>query len=218
LLECKVDYTVAPPALPLSLLPNLLSHFRRPAAVALACALALAAPFVAAADGGGSSNMDTPLPSPAPATSASGRIGAALKAGDRTQALQIADEFLASNPRDAQVRFLRAVILGDLNRVEEAEKALESLTEDFPELAEPYNNLAVLRAGQGQLSTAEHYLQLAIAAQPNYLTARENLGDLYLALAVAAYEQALQRNPDNAALQRKLRLTRELGGKLRSAQ
>ena len=146
------------------------------------------------------------------------RIAQALRQGKPEQALKIADAFLSGHPRDAQIRFLRSVVLGDLNRSTEAAAALESLTEDFPELAEPYNNLAVIRANQGDLSSAEHYLQLAIAAQPNYLTAHENLGDLYIALAAASYAQAAALSHDNAPLQRKLDLTRELGGKLRSAR
>ncbi len=146
------------------------------------------------------------------------RIALALRKGDKTGALKIADEFLATRPRDAQMRFLRAVVLGDLNRTDEAVAALESLTEDFPELPEPYNNLAVIRANQGKLAPAERYLQLAIAAQPNYVTARENLGDLYISMAAAAYAGAARLDPENLALKKKLTMTRELGGKLRSAR
>ena len=145
------------------------------------------------------------------------RISAALRKSDKAGALKIADEFLATHPRDAQVRFLRAVVLGDLNRQKEAVAALESLTQDFPELPEPYNNLAVIRANEGQFATAERYLQLAIAARPNYVTAQENLGDLYVAMAAAAYEKAAQLAPANPTLKAKLNLTRELSTKLRNA-
>ena len=151
---------------------------------------------------------------PTPAT----RIACALKKGRRAAALKIADDFLADHPRDAQVRFLRAVILGDLNRTAEAAAVLESLTEDFPELAEPYNNLAVIRANEGDLATAEHYLQLAIAAAPTYVTARENLGDLYITLAAATYDDALRLGPDNTAVRKKLTLARELGYKLHATR
>ncbi len=146
------------------------------------------------------------------------RINTALRKGDKAGALKIADEFLVAHPRDAQVRFLRAVVLGDLNRQEDAASALESLTEDFPELPEPYNNLAVIRANQGKFAVAEHYLQLAIAARPNYVTAQENLGDLYISMAAASYEKAVHLAPDNGTLKTKLNLTRELTGKLRTAR
>jgi len=153
---------------------------------------------------------------PEPSTAV--KISIALRKGDKTGALKIADEFLATHPRDAQVRFLRAVVLGDLNRQDDAATALESLTEDFPELAEPYNNLAVIRANQGQFALAERYLQLALAAEPNYITAQENLGDLYIAMAAASYEKAARLAPENGALKTKLSLTRELGNKLRAAR
>jgi len=150
---------------------------------------------------------------PTPAT----RIACALRKGRRLGALKIADDFLVDHPHDAQVRFLRAVILGDLSRPAEAATVLESLIEDFPELPEPYNNLAVIRANQGDLGTAEHYLQQAIAAAPNYATARENLGDLYVALAANSYGEALRLGPDNRTVKKKLALARELDGKLHGA-
>jgi tetratricopeptide (TPR) repeat protein len=153
----------------------------------------------------------------APATPA-GKIALALRNGDKSGALEIADEFLKDHPRDAQLRFLRAVVLGDLNRTDEAIAGFESLTQDYPELPEPYNNLAAIRASQGQFANAEHFLQLAIAAQPEYVTARENLGDLYVTMAAAEYEQALKLAPENAGLKRKLTLSRELGSKLHGAR
>lgn len=146
------------------------------------------------------------------------RIELAQRKGQAADALKLADDFLAQHPRDAQVRFLRAVTLGDLNRSQDAAAVLESLTHDFPELAEPYNNLAVIRANEGALATAEHLLQQAIAAQPNYVTARENLGDLYIAMAAAAYGDAARLSPGNGAVARKLALARELGAKLRSVR
>ncbi len=167
--------------------------------------------FDSGADSGIDSKTGLPLSVPV-------RISQALRKGDKPGALKLADDFLATHARDAQVRFLRAVILGDMGRVDDAAAALEALTQDFPELAEPYNNLAVLRANQGQLATAEHYLQLAITAQPNYVTARENLGDLYLSMAASSYEQAARLEPGSAVLKKKLALTRELGGKLRNAR
>ncbi len=146
------------------------------------------------------------------------KIARALRKGDKAIALKMADAFLADHPRDAQVRFLRAVALQDLGRVGEAQAAFESLTQDFPELAEPYNNLAVISANQGKLAMAEHYLQLAVTAQPNYVTARENLGDLYVTLATSEYEQASRLDGANASVKRKLALARELSGKLRPAR
>jgi Flp pilus assembly protein TadD len=186
------------------------------------CALAIA-PAVARADQSNGANDNSGAGiraggfAPLPETPQS-KIAQALRKGDKAGALKQADEYLVDHPRDAQVRFLRAVALQDLGRIGDAQAAFESLTQDFPELAEPYNNLAVISANQGKFSTAEHYLQLAVTAQPNYVTARENLGDLYVTMATTEYEQASRLDAGNAAVKRKLTLARELSGKLRGSR
>jgi len=141
-----------------------------------------------------------------------------MRAGKSEQALERADSFLNERPRDLQVRFLRAVTLVDLGRRQEAIDALVLLTQDFPELPEPYNNLAVLAAAQGGLDRAEHLLQQALAAQPNYVTAQENLGDLYVAMAAAAFDRASTLDPANGGLKSKLALARDLTSKLKATR
>lgn len=133
-------------------------------------------------------------------------------------ALARADTFLAGSPRDAQVRFLRGVILADQGKPAEAIAVFESLMQDFPELPEPYNNLAVLVAAQGRYEQARALLQQAIDAQPNYVTAYENLGDLHIALAADAYQRGARLAPNDASLARKLALAREIGTRLRAAR
>jgi tetratricopeptide (TPR) repeat protein len=145
-------------------------------------------------------------------------IARLMKEKDLNAALARADAFLARNPRDLQVRFLRGVILTDQNKTADAVAAFESLTQDFPELPEPYNNLAVLHANQGQLDLARSLLQQAIVAQPNYVTAYENLGDVYVSLAAESYQRALSLDPNNRSAQSKLALAREISAKLRSVR
>jgi Flp pilus assembly protein TadD len=154
---------------------------------------------------------------PAPRSEAA-EIADLMQAGKSEQALKRADKFLADKPRDLQVRFLRAVTLIDLGRRTEAVDALTQLTQDFPELPEPYNNLAVLAAAQGGLDQAEQLLRQAIAAQPNYVTAQENLGELYVAMAAAAFERASKLDPANGALKSKLALARDLTSKLKATR
>lgn len=133
------------------------------------------------------------------------------RAGQVEQALQKADAVIATQPRAAPVRFLKGVMLSDLNRNEQAIDMFLALTQDFPELPDPYNNLAVLYAGQGQLEPALQALQSALRNDPKHLAARENLGDVYLALALQAWAAAeLTAIPDNVELKRKLRLAREI--------
>jgi Flp pilus assembly protein TadD len=128
------------------------------------------------------------------------------------------DAVLAKNPRDAQMRFLRGVILTELKQPAEAREVFRRLTEDFPELPEPYNNLAVLYASEGQLDSARAALEMALAAAPNYSTALENLGDVYLQMAADAYQRAAKLDPSNRQAGAKLALSRELITKSRNVR
>jgi Flp pilus assembly protein TadD len=152
----------------------------------------------------------TPEPPPGEAE----QVEALVRDQRLAEALQRADTILARNPRNAQVRFQRAVILSDLKRTDEAIGAFEALSQDFPELPEPYNNLAVLHAAAGRYELARSLLQRSIDVQPNYATAFENLGDLYLAMAADAYARGLKLAPGSAPLQFRLALAREATGRL----
>ena len=105
-------------------------------------------------------------------------IGKLLKTGQTAEALNRADGFLAKHPRDAQMRFLKGVILTEQNKSAEAITIFTKLTEDFPDLPEPYNNLAVLYASSGQYDKARVALDTAIRTNPAYATAYENLGEI----------------------------------------
>ncbi|TAK97764.1 MAG: tetratricopeptide repeat protein [Aquabacterium sp.] len=115
-----------------------------------------------------------------------------LASGKNAEALQKADQFLSSKPRDPMMRFLRGISLSQAGRAPEAITTFTKLTEDFPELPEPFNNLAVLYAQQGQYDKARTALEMAIRTNPSYATAYENLGDVYAKLASQAYSKALQ--------------------------
>lgn len=140
-----------------------------------------------------------------------------MVAGLMSQALARADAHLAKNPRDAQMRFVRGVILSEMKDTSNAREVFERLTEEFPELPEPYNNLAVIYAGQGQLERARTLLETALSVRPDYATALENLGDIYLQLGADAYQRAANLQPPNRALADKLTLSRDLLAKTRAA-
>lgn len=134
-----------------------------------------------------------------------------LKAGKAGEALAKADQRLATSPRDPQLRFLRGVAQSDSGKPAEAIATFTKLTEEYPELPEPYNNLAVLYANQNQLDKARTALEMAIRTNPSYATAHENLGDIYAKLASQAYNKALQLDATNAnSVKPKLALIREL--------
>ena len=134
-----------------------------------------------------------------------------LKSGKAADALAKADQRLASAPKDPQLRFLRGVAQADSGKPNDAIATFTQLTQEYPELPEPYNNLAVLYAGQNQLDKARTALEMAIRTNPSYATAHENMGDIYAKLAAQAYNKALQLDATNsAALNPKLALIREL--------
>ena len=137
-----------------------------------------------------------------------------MRAGQYTEALSRADAFLSRNPRDAQMRFLKGVILTEQNKSAEAITVFTKLTEDFPGLPEPYNNLAVLYAASGQFEKARIALDTAIRTNPSYATAYENLGDVHAKLASQAYDKALQLDSANSAAKSKLTLVRSLVGNM----
>ena len=133
-----------------------------------------------------------------------------FKQGQHSQALNKVNGVLASKPKDAQARFLKGLILTEQGQTAEAIKIFSALTEDYPELPEPYNNLAVLYASQGQYDKARVALEMAIRTHPSYATAHENLGDIYAKMASQAYDRALQLDRSNAATQTKLAMIKEL--------
>lgn len=133
-----------------------------------------------------------------------------FRQGQHSQALDKVNGLLASNPKDAQARFLRGLILTEQGNTADAIKAFSALTEDYPELPEPYNNLAVLYASQGQYDKARLALEKAIRTHPSYTTAHENLGDIYAKMASQAYDRALQLDRSNPATQTKLAMIKDL--------
>jgi hypothetical protein len=135
-----------------------------------------------------------------------------LKAGDHAKALEQINRFLANKPKDAQGRFIKGLILTGLNKPTDAIAVFRKLTEDYPELPEPYNNLAVIYAQQKQYDKAKEALEQAIRTHPAYATAHENLGDIYSRLASQAYGKALQIDGSNASAQTKLAMIGDLVG------
>jgi len=129
-----------------------------------------------------------------------------VRASKFSEALTKVDNYLAAKPTDPQMRFFKGVIQRNLGKTAEAITTFTQLTQDYPELPEPYNNLAVLYAGQGLFDKARLALEMAIRTNPSYAVAHENLGDVYARLASQAYNKALQLDNNNAAVPPKLAL------------
>jgi tetratricopeptide (TPR) repeat protein len=135
-----------------------------------------------------------------------------LKSGQHQQAMERVNKVLAAKPRDARARFLKGLIFAEQGNAKDATDVFLALTKDYPDLPEPYNNLAVIYASQGQYDKARGALEQSIRTHPSYATAYENLGDVYAKLASQAYDKALQFDSANPAAKNKLALVKELVG------
>lgn len=139
-----------------------------------------------------------------------GKIKNLMQAEHYDQALDLLEVRVQAAPGDAEARFLQGVALVELERDGEALGVFERLTQDHPDLPEPYNNLAVLYAARGDHARARDALLEAIGTHPSYATAHENLGDIYAQMAGIAYNEALQLDVGNDAARAKLKLIDEM--------
>ena len=126
------------------------------------------------------------------------------QAGDWPAALAQADAWLAQHPADAQMRFMRAVLLQRMGQTEAAQAAFTALVQEHPELPEPHNNLGVLHAAAGRLLEAQLALEQALRLHPHYATGWRNLGDVQLQRAAEAYRRALEQTPHAPGLAQRL--------------
>ena len=133
-----------------------------------------------------------------------------FRQGQLDRAMDRVNGYLATRPKDAKGRFLKGLILTEQNKSADAIKVFTELTQDYPELPEPYNNLAVLYSAQGQYEKARAALETAIRTHPSYATAHENLGDIYAKMASQAYDKAFQLDRSNQVAQGKLNLIKDL--------
>jgi tetratricopeptide (TPR) repeat protein len=133
-----------------------------------------------------------------------------ISEGQYVSALARIDAVLATDAKNPQARFLKGVVHADRAETDAAIATFEALNQDYPELPEPYNNLAVIWARQGEYDKARNALELALLTRPDYAIAHENLGDIYARLAGAEYDRAIALDRTNKSAQGKLVLVREL--------
>lgn len=139
-----------------------------------------------------------------------GELRALVTRGEAAAALPRIEKAAAANPRDVQLRFLQGVALMDLQRHAEALDHFSRMAQDYPELPDPHNNIALLHARAGRLEQARQALELALRNDPSHRAARSNLGQVYLMLAVQAWELAAAEGPLDTALLRRLEVVRSL--------
>ncbi len=127
-----------------------------------------------------------------------------LRQAKYPEALLLVNKALATNPRDPQMRFWQGFIFEQLGQPDMALKVYLELTQEYPELAEPFNNLGVLYAAKGDYPNAKGALENALRANPNYAAAHENMGDLLVNMARQSYERSLAIDPKQRDPARKI--------------
>jgi Flp pilus assembly protein TadD len=137
-------------------------------------------------------------------------VRARMARGDLDGALQQIETAVGQRPNDAQLRFLRGVVLMDLGRDAQALQVFEEMSQAYPELPEPLNNIGLLRARGGKLELARQALQDALRTDPSHRAARANLAQVHLMLAVQGWQQLAASAPADLGLQRRLEVARGL--------
>lgn len=120
---------------------------------------------------------------------ATNRVDEALALVEKRQA-ELDARSSRSGTTDIQLQFQRARVLAQLGRKQEAEAVYTQMTQLYPELPEPWNNLAILYVARGDLERASQALNNALQADPTNTMARGNLADVQLMMARQSYAKA----------------------------
>ena len=133
-----------------------------------------------------------------------------LKNGKYKIAENIINGAIEEDLNNPEILFYKGIIETNLGKTNQAIDTFRGLTERFPELPEPFNNLAVLYAEKGQFRLAKEILEQAIKTNPSYLTAHINLGDIFTKMASEAYNKALEIDKSNNIAITKLSMITQL--------
>ncbi len=130
--------------------------------------------------------------------------------GQLVKAAERLDALVKERPREAQGRFLQGVVQTERGSTDAAIATFRALIDDYPEIPEPYNNLAVIFAQRGEVDAARDALETAVRTAPDWAVAHENLGDVYARMAAEHYDRAATLDRANRTAATKLKLARDL--------
>lgn len=117
--------------------------------------------------------------------------------GDLQGAFNQVNHYLVSNPKDPNGWLLYGISLINQNKLNEAADIFSKLSRLYPDSPEPFNNLAVVYARQGDNDKAVEVLLQAFETNPSYAQVQSNLKAVYSAMATQAYNRALDLNSSN---------------------
>ncbi|ETD69199.1 hypothetical protein V757_09360 [Pelistega indica] len=101
---------------------------------------------------------------------------------------------------NVQLLFLEARAYAGKGDIQKAMSIYRDMTSKYPELAEPWNNMAAIQINIGSLEEALESLKMAIAIRPNYPIANQNIGLIYTALAKQSFETAARQGIKGASI------------------
>ena len=78
-----------------------------------------------------------------------------LKNGKYSRAEKLINKSIETTPNNPEFLFYKGIIETNIGKSNEAIDTFRNLTENFPELPEPFNNLAVLYAEKGEFKLAK---------------------------------------------------------------
>lgn len=128
-----------------------------------------------------------------------------------TQALAMANKMIRENPQDTDAQLAKGIALGGLQQRTEAMAHYQQMIRNFPNLTEPYNNLAALYAADGRYENARQTLEKGLQIHGSYAIAYKNLNAVYAKLADQAYSRALDLGQDRSSGNLQLRMLGEQG-------
>ncbi len=129
-----------------------------------------------------------------------------LKQDLSEQAFVMVSQYLQDHPQDPQMRFWLGNLWVKKGEKKKAADIFLRLTQDCPELSEPYNNLGILQFEAGDYHAAKASFESALKVQPDFALAVENLADTYLLLSRSSLEHASALDPKSKSAKYKLEL------------
>nr|ADI22164.1 FOG: TPR repeat [uncultured gamma proteobacterium HF0200_24F15] len=115
-------------------------------------------------------------------------------------ALSLLEDLKPVRPCDPNLLFLEARVYEIVGEVDRAIALYKVIIKLFPQLPEPYNNLAAVYATRGEIDKAESLLLMGLETHNAYHQLQRNLSMVYIARAADAYKKALSIEDSNESI------------------
>ena len=140
-----------------------------------------------------------------------------LQQGRFAEALQEADRLLGQSAEDPTLLFFRSIARAETGELDGAIADMQTLNSRFPGQPEYLNNLGILQMRKGQLAEAQSSFEAALAAQPDYAIAHENLADVHVRRALVHLQAASSDVGRRASLAERIAVLQPLAPNLNQA-